>query len=234
MNKSNGIIFISGAGLRPSIWDKVIEGVYVPNVVVDYKEMLTKNPNATLSDYVQIAYEKSVSLNTDTVTVVAHSIGGITGLELVKRLDMKCVGIIGVCAALPKPGNNFMSILPFPQKIVMSFVLKILGTNPPESQIKAGLANGLSDTQTKEIVKQFQPESKLLYTDKTSRAPLPLVPITYIKAMQDKEFSESMYKKILGNYTSADVINVDSGHMPMISHPDEVIRAINASGKRAF
>jgi pimeloyl-ACP methyl ester carboxylesterase len=154
--------------------------------------------------------------------VVAHSIGGVVGLEVAKRLGDQAAGFMGVCASIPRPGDSYATALPFPQKLILPLLLKLAGTKPPESAIRSSLCNGLDQAQTDSIVAAFQPESVQLYTDKTTTNPLPSLPTFYVKTLQDKQFSSSAQDAMAANLPSAQVFTVESGHLPMLSHPSEL------------
>ncbi len=114
-----------------------------------------------------------------------------------------------------------MSILPFPKRILISTILRKMGTKPPESTIRAGLCNDLSDDQTTEIIRGFIPEAVRVYTDRVDVS-VPAVPKLYVKLTKDKEFGLSLQNKMISNLSPKSVRNLNTGHLPMISDPDEL------------
>lgn len=212
-----GIIFIHGAGLGGWIWNDVVSSVSAPCLIADYSPLERTNSVATLADYVDAVMNQIDDSNIDRVVVVAHSAGGVVGIELAKRLGDRLAGFVGVAASIPKPGTSFVSTLPFPQKLIMPIILKLAGTKPPESAIRAGLTNGLSTAQSDRVVAEFQQESSHLYTDKVSDGTIADVPTRYIKTANDKEFTAQMQDASIANLPNCAVIDVASGHMPMVS-----------------
>jgi pimeloyl-ACP methyl ester carboxylesterase len=224
-------VFISGAGLDTSIWNEVIKNIETPSICIDYTQLRTDNPKASLEDYVQQAYDQYLDSNSDTVIVVAHSIGGLIATELINKLGDKCKALVLVCAAVPKPGHNFISVLPFPQKFIMPAILRLVGTKPPDSQIKTGLASDLQEQQANKIAKQFKPESRMLFTDNTSKQPLLDIPTSYILTTKDKELDAATQRSIVKNLRHPTVTEIDSGHMPMVSNPRSVAKIIQDTFK---
>ncbi len=227
MNSKIGIIFIHGAGLGGWIWDNVVKNISVPYACADYTALERSTNKATLAEYVAVVNKQVEALNVQRVIVVAHSVGGVVGNELSGVLGEKLAAYIGVSAAIPKPGGNFVSTLPFPQKLIMPIILKLAGTKPPESAIRSGLGDGLTASQTDAIVAKFQQESVHLYTDKTSPGPMPNVPALYIRTTSDKEFPLSVQNESAARLVGAKVYDVNSGHMPMLSNADIVAAQIN-------
>ncbi len=228
-----GIFFIHGAGLNGRIWQGVTEQLNLPFVCADYSSLYRSDQqNATLNDYINLAHDQASLLNTDKIIIVAHSIGGVIGVELIKRLGDRVAAFIGVSAAIPEHGKNFISTLPFPQRIIMPILLKVAGTKPPEAAIRQSLCVDLNKEQAEKITKNYKQESIRLFLDKTSSSDIPHTPAFYIKTLQDKEFSPKVQDKAIKTLASAEVFTIDSGHMPMVSHPELVSQHIKDSISR--
>lgn len=223
-----GIVFIHGAGLGGWIWNEVSENLSSPYVCANYDSLERTSSQATLVNYANAVHQQLEELNVNGVVVVAHSVGGVVGLELCSKLGDKLAGFIGVSAAIPKPGNNFVSSLPFPQKIIMPLILKLAGTKPPESAIRSGLGNGLPSSKVDEIVRSFQKESEHLYTDRISKTASISVPTLYIRTTSDNEFPLAVQDSFIKHLSNVSVFNIASGHMPMLSEPEVVSAKINS------
>lgn len=224
-----GIIFIPGAGLNGEIWHGVIEHLDIPCVSVDYSTLRqSKGLGARLSDYVSVVNKQAAELNTSKVVVVGHSIGGVVGQEVLRHLGNRAVGFIGVSAVIPKPGSSFVSSFPLIQRLLVSAVLKIAGTKPPDSTLRAGLGTDLTEEQTEKVVRDYQQESKWLYFDKTSHTPIHFEHIStfYIRTLKDKELVTKVQDTMIGHLPEAKTFDINSGHMPMLSHPKLVAQHI--------
>jgi pimeloyl-ACP methyl ester carboxylesterase len=226
-NTETGIIFIHGAGLGGWIWDDVVKDISVPYVLADYASLERLSNKATLADYVDTVYEQAKRLDTNRVVIVAHSIGGVIGIELSKKMKDKLAAFVGISASIPKPNSNFVSTLPFPQKLLMPIIIKIAGTRPPESAIRNGLGNGLRTDQVAQIISTFQPESARIYTDRISSDSMPDVPALYLRTTNDKEFAVSIQNASIANLNNPTVFDIDAGHLPMLSDAATISRRIN-------
>jgi pimeloyl-ACP methyl ester carboxylesterase len=228
-NNKLGILFISGAGMQPWIWQEVAKELPLPSVAVDFAELKkTKQLNdITIDDYVQAALTQAATLNTEKIIIVTHSIGGIVGIELAKQLNEKVAGIVAVSAAIPQPGKSFLSIFPLLQSFITSMILRLVGTKPPVSVIKSGLCNDIDDATATRVTESFDPESIKLYTAPTSATPLSQIPSLYLATTNDKEYPLNL-QLTMAKQLGAEVVRIDAGHLPMISKTNETIAALQA------
>lgn len=224
---SIGILFISGAGLGTWIWKDVADQLPNSSVVIDFESLKKTSKNARLSAYADEALTQAQALNTEQIIVVAHSAGGVIGEEVASRLGEKLAGFVAISAALPEKGAPFLSVLPFPQNIITRVILKLAGTKPPESAIKAGLCNDLDNALASRIVSSFSPESIHLYTDPVS-AGAPTVQSTYVFTSTDAEFPLSLQQKMAQRLDSPTIIQLDTGHLPMLTNPKAISAAVTA------
>lgn len=224
---SIGIIFISGAGLGSWIWSDVGTILPYPSLVIDFEKLKQSSKNITLSDYVREAMKQIKTLQTERFIIVAHSAGGVIGTEVASQLEGRLEGFVAISAALPKKGSSFLSTLPFPQNIITRAILKLAGTKPPESALKAGLCTDLDATRATKIVASFSPESIHLYTDPTTTR-VPEVRSAYLLTTKDVEFPSKLQHTMARQLHSPTIVQLSTGHLPMLTQPDTVSAAITA------
>lgn len=199
-----GFVFIYGSGLERRIWEKVITGFENPSLLVDFplrNGTYESRQQLDLKKYVIHIKRQVEEWEVQKFVLVAHSLGGIPALQVAADLSDRLVGFVVIGAAIPKKGGSFLSILPFPKRILMSILLRKIGTRPPESAIRRSLCNDLSTEQAAEVVQGFVPESVRVYTDQIDVS-VPMVPKLYIKLSRDKEFSQSLQDKMIANLSS--------------------------------
>src|SRR5690606_16087378 len=169
MNNSIGIVFLHGAGLNASIWDGLIGEFNLPTLAIDFPGRKTKGkatPKLTFDDYINSTSDQIRSWNKSSFIIVAHSIGACVGLSVLNRFSHELKGFVALGAVIPKNGNSFVSSLPFPQRLVLPIILKLIGTKPPRKSIENELCNDLTGEQSLKIVHEFTPEIRALYTTK--------------------------------------------------------------------
>lgn len=222
LQDKTGLVFIYGAGLEGQIWSRVIEGLDRPCLPLEFplrKGSVDSRSRLSLEDYVAHMKNQVEEWGVQRFVIVAHSIGGVIALRLASELTDRLVGMVAISAAIPKKGGSYLSIMPLPNRILMSAVLRAMGTKPPESAIRAGLCNDLSSDQTAEIVRGFTPEAIRLYTDRINVS-IPDVPKMYVKLTKDKAISLSLQNKMISNLSPQSVRSLETGHLPMVSNPE--------------
>ncbi|MDQ0061720.1 alpha/beta fold hydrolase [Paenibacillus harenae] len=215
-------VFIHGAGLDSRIWQEVTNGMDHPCLMVDYPHRGDTGEalkGLRFTDYVAHLRNQVDEQSYDRIVIVAHSLGGSLGLRLAAELSGKVAGFVAIGACIPKNGSSFVSALPFPKRLLLSAIMRILGTKPPESALRSGLCNDLSPEVADEIVRTFTPESVRVFTDRTG-APIPSVPKLFIKLTKDKEIDPALQQQMIANLSPHKVRSLETGHLPMLSDPE--------------
>lgn len=222
-----GFVYIHGAGLGSFIWDGVVAEMNLPYLAVEFpNRSQEETEDSNLSDYALHVITQIREWGVDKFIILAHSIGGCIGLMVAEAFKERVVGFIGLGAAIPKQGGSFVSILPFPQKLVFPFLLRVFGTRPPNNIILSSLCHGLSDPEKKLILRRFTPESRSLFTDPCP-APIPNIYKIYIELQEDKELSSGTQLRMAANLQANQLYKIPSGHLPMISHKTELCRILH-------
>jgi len=222
MKEKIGIVFVYGAGLESRIWNKVVEGIEHPCLLAEFPlrdRSFDSRGRLSLEDYVTHIKRQVDEWGIRKIVLVAHSLGGVLALKLASELSDRLAGFVAVGAVIPRNGGSFLSVMPLPKRILMSAILRTLGTKPPASAIRAGLCNDLSPDQAAEIVQGFIPEAVRVYADRTNVS-VPDVPRLYVKLTKDKELSLSLQNQMIANLSPQSVRSLETGHLPMISDPD--------------
>ncbi|HSH44960.1 MAG TPA: alpha/beta hydrolase [Longimicrobiales bacterium] len=217
------MVLIHGAGLDTYIWDGVASRLRRPTRPVSFPNRGRgdgANRGLTLRDYTT-AVRAQVEEAEGPMVLVAHSIGGCVALELADRLGDRVVGIIGVSAAFPERGQSFISSLPVPQRWVLPLLMRVFGTRPPAKAIQQSLCADLPPERSREVVDRFTPEARALYKAKVEYESLP-APRWYVKLTRDRDFPPYVQDAMAANLQATEVIEMDTAHLPMMSHPEEL------------
>lgn len=221
-----GYVFIHGAGLGSEVWQDVMNNIENPCLLLELpgrgedREVADNIKMArSFTDYFTFIKQQVEGWPVRRFIVVAHSIGGLLGLQLCASLPERAVGFAAVSAAIPKDGKgSFLSCLPFPQKQIMKLIIRKLGTKPPDSQLRSGLCNDLPAEVSNHVVSGFVPESVQLYTDPVDCG-IPDIPKLYVMCARDRQFGLPMQKKLAHHLSAEYVETLPTGHLPMLSDP---------------
>lgn len=227
---SVGFVFIHGAGLGSWIWNDLVRSLEYPFLSIDLpgrgknKNIATKD--LSLENYVQSVVSDIDQFSTEKLVIVAHSISGVISLEISQLLQNRIGGFVAISASIPSANGSYISSLPFLTGIFLRLMFTFAGTSPPSSVVRKSLCNDLNEKQTVEIIERFVPESKKLYTDKRNSQNVPVNSL-YIRLKDDKALSESLQNRMITNLNAKQIIDINSGHLPMLSNSDELARILN-------
>lgn len=225
-----GFVFIHGAGLGSWIWEETIRNINSPFLTLDFPGRANKKKentkNLTLDNYTVSILKDIDGFKPKKIIIVAHSIGGILGLEIARLRKERIIGFVAIGATIPENNGSFISSMPFPNRYVLNIMMTFFGTLPPENAIKSALCSDLTEAQTQEVVKNFVPESIRLYRDKIERKTDIANPL-YIVLSKDKDFPIELQKKMSRNLNSHSIVELDSGHLPMISRSKDLAKILN-------
>ena len=217
---SSPVLCLSGAGLPTWVWDDVRAAL--PDSVETVVAGRPRSAHASLADYADAA---AAEATWPTFAIVAHSSGGVVAAELLARHPARVTGILGVSAVVPNPGRSFVGTMRLPARLMLSIMLRLVGTRPPAKIIRAGLASGLSDATADRIVADFDPESVRLYRDATSVRDLPEIR-AYVHTTEDNELPAAVQRGSAEALRATWTEELWTGHLPMLQDPLAVSQAV--------
>ncbi len=212
------LIFFSGAGLPTWVWDDVRAELADPGTVAP-----RPSAGSTVSDYAQVALDAAPN---GPLTLVAHSSGGLVATELAALAHHRVIGVLAIAAVIPLPNRSFTASLPFPQRLVLPVLLRLIGTKPPEAVIRGSLATGVSENVVERLVQDFTPEPRPYFTT-PSRAGVAHV-CGYLNTAGDTEVPPPLQVVYAARLNPTARYTLATGHLPMLTEPRALAEAIAA------
>lgn len=225
-----GFVFIHGAGLGAWIWRDVVSNLKYPYAAIDFpgrgKNSSLTTKNLSLESYVNTILSDIDQFKPNNIVLVVHSMGGIVGLEVNHLRKDRIIGFVALGAVIPSNNGSFISSLPFPNKLIMKILISFTGTWPPVSDIRNGICSDLGEKLKSEVMENFVPESKFLFFEKISNY-FPVSNSLYVYLKNDKEFGDIIQRNTIPNLHTNLIIEMESGHLPMLSKPKELADLLN-------
>ena len=158
-------------------------------------------------------------------TIVGHSAGAIVGLAIAAGAPERVTAFVAVAGVVPSTPGSFISAMPAPNRWVLSAVMRVAGTRPPEKAIRTSLAEGLDGDTTDRIVEEFVPESQQLFRTPISSTYTP-TRRGYVRTSRDRELPVQLQQRFVGALSPDWTTTLDTGHLPMLEDPPALARAI--------
>ncbi|MGD1879041.1 MAG: alpha/beta fold hydrolase [Kiloniellaceae bacterium] len=220
------VVLVHGAWADGSSWHKVIPILQAAGLHVT----AVQNPLTSLAD--AAAETRRVLAQQDGPTVlVGHSWSGTLVSEVGN--DPKVASLVYVAARAPDADEDFVALSKrFPTMPVRAGVQAYDGfTTLSEDAYVKYFANGLPETEAKVLFAEQQPTAASLFGNRTTAAAWHDKPSYYAVSKDDMTISPDL-ERFLAKRMGAKTIEVDAGHLSMVSHPQEIANLIlEAAGR---
>jgi pimeloyl-ACP methyl ester carboxylesterase len=190
-------------------------------------ELPSEDSELGLEDYAD-TIERALG-DADDVVLVPHSLGGLVGPVVAARRPLRA--LVYLCALVPEPGLSFGQQLAASTEQVLLFEggrmvddqgRSYWGDRDATTSIMyADLDSGDADWAFEHLRSQAQ---------KSQTEPSPAVPadlrVESIVGASDRVVSPAWSRRVARERLGVEPVELPSGHFPMITHPDELARAL--------
>ncbi len=225
------IVLLHGAGTGSWVWERVRAALGGRTIALDVPGRL---PGATPESCASLLHDAIDAAGADGVVLVMHSLSGVLAPGLGARLGARLKRCIYVSAVVPPAGGAFVDALGFPQGLILRalFLFKRAGLKPSEAMVRRELCNDLDDRDAANVVARYEPEFPGLYV--TTVGGPPSVPSTYVRLARDASVSPALQDSMIARLISPSVVDLDAGHLAMLSKPVELATILGATTITTF
>lgn len=228
-----GFVLLHGAMMGGWIWERVTPLLRSPALTVDLPGRGAHPADVTritLGDAIDSVVADIEAFPPRRVVLVAHSLSGILVPGLMSRLPGRLVHAVFVSAAVPRPGESYLDILPTAERLFFRLVLRLQKKGPltPAWAARRALCNDLDEATTRWVVERLTREIPRLYTDPIPGELSPGVPSLYVRLTQDHGFSTSLQDESIARLPGARVETMQTGHLPMLAQPEQLAAILNS------
>ena len=231
-------VLVHGGGFAASCWDRLLPLTRTQAIAVDLPGR-GKRPadlsTVTPIDFVTAVVDEIVCADLRDVTLVGHSLAGITIPSVLEQVPDRIRRLVFVSCVVPPTGKGVFD--------VVHLLAPDIGDLPELAQEIEGTEEGTLDEwiATKIFCNDMDPGLRRYTLDRlvpeapgVLSAPVDLtglrhpVPRTYVRLLRDTAIPVASQVQMISNIGGADVVDIDAGHMVMISEPEELARMLNA------
>jgi pimeloyl-ACP methyl ester carboxylesterase len=223
---ARNVVLVHGAWADGSSWAEVIPLLQAAGLSVT----AVQNPLTSLADSVAET-RRALALQDGPTVLVAHSWGGTVISEA--GADPKVTSLVYVAARAPDAGEDFVALsAEFPAGPVRAGIQVNDGfSRLSEDSFLKYFANGVAPRQAKILYAVQEPTAATIFGGRTSEAAWHSKPSFYAVSKQDKTINPDL-ERFLAKRMHATTVEIDAGHLSLVSHPKEVADLILAAAGR--
>jgi pimeloyl-ACP methyl ester carboxylesterase len=224
--EAKNVVLIHGAWADGSSWAEVIPLLQAAGLNVT----AVQNPLTSLADSVAET-RRALALQDGPTVLVAHSWAGTVLSET--GLDPKVTALVYVAARAPDAGEDFVALSgKFPAGAVRAGVQEHDGfTKLSEDSFLKYFANGVEPTKAKVLYAVQEPTAASIFGGRTTVAAWHSKPSWYAVSKLDQTINPDL-ERFLAKRMNATTIEVEAGHLSLVSHPREIADLILAAAGR--
>ena len=223
---AKNVVLVHGAWADGSSWSEVIKRLQAAGLNVT----AVQNPLTSLEDSVA-ATRRALALQDGPTVLVAHSWAGTVISEA--GTDSKVTSLVYVAARAPDAGEDFVALSgKFATMPARAGVQEHDGfTKLSEEAFLKYFANGVPTAQAKVLYAVQEPTASALFGGRTTAAAWHTKPSFYAVSKQDQTINPEL-ERFLASRMKATTVELDAGHLSLVSHSKEVADLILAAAGR--
>lgn len=230
-------VLIHGGNYDSRTWRFVVPHLDGPAVTVDLPGRGRRPADlstVTVDDFVDAAAEDVEAADVSDGVLVAHSAGGLTAAHLLNRMSDRFRAVVLVACTIPPHGTAIVdSIDPDVRDAVLAGSgdgTYVLG----EAMAREALCNDLDEEMAAIAMSEMQPDTTAFLSEPADLTALHAHrAVTYVRTLQDATLPPTQQDAAIAASGDCEVVEVDAGHLAMLSQPEALARVIVGAGRSA-
>jgi len=221
--KARNVVLVHGAWADGSSWANVIPILQAAGL----KVTAVQNPLTSLADSVA-ATRRALALQDGPTVLVAHSWGGTVISEV--GTDPKVTSLVYIAARAPDADEDFVALsAKFPAGAARAGIEEHDGfTRLSEESFLKYFANGIDRDKAEVLYAVQWPTAASIFANRTSVAAWRSKPSWYAVSKDDQTINPDL-ERFLAKRLNATTIELDAGHLSLVSRPKDVANLILAA-----
>jgi pimeloyl-ACP methyl ester carboxylesterase len=223
---ARNVVLVHGAWADGSSWAEVIPRLQAAGL----KVTAVQNPLTSLADSVA-STRRALALQDGPTVLVAHSWGGTVISET--GTDPKVTAPVYVAARAPDAGEDFVALsAKYPTGAVRAGIEEHDGfTTLSEESFLKYFANGVAPKEAEVLYAVQEPTAASLFGGRTTAAAGHSKPSWYAVSKLDQTINPDL-ERFLAARMKATTVELEAGHLSLVSHPKEIADLILAAAGR--
>ena len=225
-------VLVHGGGFDRRCWDPLLPLLDAPAFAVDLPGRGSRPADldrVTIADFAEAVAAEITERDLDDVVLVGHSLAGITLPGVAGRVGDRLRHLVFVSCAVPPDGASVAEVLDSLSPAVAEVAGQITddavsaeGTLHPDLA-GAMFCNDMDDALRASTLELLVPEAFGVLSEPVDLSPLGApIPRTYVRLLQDASLTLDAQDRMVANLGGARVVDLDAGHMAMISRPADL------------
>ena len=231
---STPIVLIHGGGLDSRCWERLAPYLDGQVLAIDLPGRGTHPAPLESVSFAECA--ASVRDDIDAagfgeVVLVGHSLAGCSIPAMVGLLGDRVRHVVFVACTVPEDGRSSLDTLDPEIQARIRASGEPLTPRPMDAEMaKIVLGNDLTEEQFSWCLERLVPEAPRLTADPVDLSPLRTsVGRTWVRTLQDVIVPAAKQLRFAGNVGNCPVVDVDAGHMCMVSQPAALASLLSAA-----
>ena len=247
------VVLVHGGSHGAWCWDPMLPFLDGPVLAVDLPPKALRRGGMDAADPASVAQlaalkiadlAESIIADVDAAgfarfVLVGHSMAGLSLPEVARRIPDRVAHLLFVSASIPPDGGCVIGTLPeevreFTREAVARAEEGALGSAGvlDDETARFMFCNDMDEEQTRFVLDRLGPESVSLISEPVSRAGVPPeLPKTYVRLSRDQSLPPDTQSAMIANLEASpggavEVLELDSGHNVMVSHPAELAAVV--------
>jgi pimeloyl-ACP methyl ester carboxylesterase len=215
-----GVVLVHGAYADGSSWSEVIQRLQDAGLAAT----AVQNPLTSLAD--DVAHTRRIlALYEGPVILAGHSFAGTVITQA--GTDPRVAGLVYIAARAPDAGEDYAALAQqFPEPPANAGLVYTDGFGAlTEDAFLNDFANGVDPVRARVLYAAQGRVSESLFRERTTVAAWRSKPSWYAISQQDRTTSPEL-ERFLASRMNATTVEIDSGHLSLITHPQDVTQLI--------
>jgi pimeloyl-ACP methyl ester carboxylesterase len=223
------LLLVHGGGFSGSCWDRTVQHLRAPAIAVDLPGRGTSPGDlaaASLDDFAAKVVAEIETRDLDGVVLVGHSLAGMTLPLVVGRVPERLAGVVFVSCCVPEHGRSTLDYLDRAE--VHDVVERSRSSERTPEPLDADTAtaifcNDMDGATTSYTLSIMCPEALGVIQEPIDLSGMAApVPRAWIRLTNDQILTPAMQDSSIAHLGETTVIDLDAGHMAMISQPRQL------------